>query len=67
MGSEATENRSYFRGVLTPLPLANVMFVFASTLFAMSLAARIPLFIFYSFLGVLLAGQLVGAAKKQGR
>ena len=50
--------------MLTPLPLANVLFVFASTLFAMSLASGIALFVVHSFLGVLLAGQLVGAATK---
>ncbi len=67
MGSASSGSRSYFRDVLTPLPLANVLLVFASTLFAMSLAARIPVFVVDSYLGVLLAGQLVGAAKKRGR
>ena len=43
------------------------MLVFASTLFAMSLASRNPVFVFDSYLGVILAGQLVGAAKKRGR
>lgn len=48
--------------MLTPLPLANAMLVFASTLLAMSLASGITLFVVHSFLGLILAGQLVGAA-----
>jgi hypothetical protein len=55
------------RIVLTPLPLANALLVFASTLFAMSLAAGVPLFVVHSTLAVFLAGQLVGAATKARR
>ncbi len=48
--------------MLTPLPVANVLLVFASTLFAMSLVSGIALFVVHSLLAVFLAGQLVGAA-----
>jgi hypothetical protein len=44
-----------------------VLFVFASTLFAMALKDGNPLFVFYSYWALILAGQLVGAAKKNGR
>jgi hypothetical protein len=53
--------------VLTPLPLANALLVLASTLFAMAIAIRHPIFVFYTYWALILAGQLVGAAKKNGR
>ena len=43
------------------------MLVMASTPFAMSLMHRNPVFVFYGYWAVVLAGQLVGAAKKNGR
>jgi hypothetical protein len=53
--------------VLTPLPLANALLVLASTLLAASMELGNPVFVFYSYWAVILAGQLVGAAKKNGR
>ncbi len=66
-GSWPCSRLPYVQVVLTPLPLANVLLVFASTLFAMALMVRNPIFVFYSYWGVVLAGQLVGTAKKNGR
>ena len=43
---------------------ANVLLVFTSTLFAMSLKAGVDLFIFYSVIAIMLSGQVVGQAKK---
>ena len=50
--------------MLKPLPLANAMLVFASTLFAMALASGIELFMVHAAICVGLAGQLVGAATR---
>jgi hypothetical protein len=47
--------------MMVSLRLANVMLVVMSTLFAMSLQTNV-LFVMYSYIGVVLAGLLVGAA-----
>jgi hypothetical protein len=46
---------------------ANVLLVFTSTLFAMSLKAGVDLFIFYSVIAIMLSGQVVGQAKKSAK
>jgi hypothetical protein len=53
--------------VLTPLPVANVMLIFASTCLAISIGIGSAFLTFYSLIALILAGQLVGAAKKAGR
>jgi hypothetical protein len=53
--------------VLAPLPVANALLVFASTLFAMALTTRSAFYVVWALVALLLAGQLVGAASKAVR
>ena len=48
----------------TPLPVANVLLVFTSTLVAMAWVSGSAFFLVHSVIALLLAGQLVGAAVK---
>jgi hypothetical protein len=66
-GSSHQVGPPYLQDVLTPLPLANALLVLASTLLAAAMELGNPVFVFYSYWAVILAGQLVGAAKKNGR
>ena len=50
--------------MITPLPIANALLVFTSTLLAMAIATGIAFFVVYSVIAVFLAGQLVGKATK---